>query len=225
MEPKKPTAYVYVDALNFYYGALRRGPHKWLNLEKFFDGLLPEYTVKKIYFFSAFLKPKFNPTDLGVVSRQKAYFAALKTLPRVEMVMGSFSYLHDRLRLRISGQNSFANSLKAKLGNTRVAVWRIEEKGADVSLGSFLTRDALLQRAELLLVVTNDSDLVGTLHMLRTEFDAPVGLCFPNQHGSKPLSGTNPLVTVKYSQELLEASQFPFEIEVAKGTVSRPDSW
>ncbi len=32
---------VYVDGLNLYYGALRGGPHKWLDLERYFELLRP----------------------------------------------------------------------------------------------------------------------------------------------------------------------------------------
>ena len=31
-----PRTIVYIDGSNFYYGAIKGGPHKWLNLERFF---------------------------------------------------------------------------------------------------------------------------------------------------------------------------------------------
>jgi hypothetical protein len=39
---------IYVDGFNLYYGAVRGGPHKWLDLQKYFTMLRPGYRLRSI---------------------------------------------------------------------------------------------------------------------------------------------------------------------------------
>jgi hypothetical protein len=222
--PKK-TAIVYVDALNLYYGSLRDTPYKWLNLEALFDRLLPDFYVKKIYFFSADLKGKFNPADPSAPDRQKAYFKALEALPRVQMVKGSFTRQPAEQLLRIRGDSKFSNFLKAKLRSVTASVWKIEEKGADVSMGAYLTRDAVLNRADFFLLVTRDSDLAGTLDMLRKEFQAPIGICFPGNSRSGALMKAGVVMELYISNGALEESQLPNPVKKGDSEICKPEIW
>ena len=78
----------YIDGFDLYYGLLKGTPHKWLDLERFRDQLLPENTLRKIYYFTARLDAR--PQDPGQPMRQLAYLQALSTLPRVEVHFGTF---------------------------------------------------------------------------------------------------------------------------------------
>jgi hypothetical protein len=225
MEPKKPTAYVYVDAFNLYYGSLKRTPFKWLDLEKLFDRLLPSFDVKKVYYFCADLKPKFRPDDPGAPGRQKAYFSALEALPRVIMVKGGFAMNPMDAPIRISGQRRLTLGLKKKLARVTAAVWKIEEKGSDVSLGSYLTRDAVLSRADFYLMVTRDSDLAGTLEMLRLEFDSQIGICFPGENRSNKLFKAGPVVEMYISTGALASSQLPQVAKTVRSSITKPEAW
>lgn len=81
--------YVYIDAFNLYYGALANTPYKWLDLEKFCDGILsPKNEVRKIKYFTARVKPSI--ADPGQPTRQAAYLKALQTLSCVQVVYGHF---------------------------------------------------------------------------------------------------------------------------------------
>ena len=222
---QKKTAIVYVDALNLYYGSLRNTPYRWLNLEALFDRLLPDFQVKKIYFFSADLKGKFNPADPSAPDRQKAYFKALEALPRVQMVKGSFTRQPAEQLLRIRGDSKFSNFLKTKLRSVTASVWKIEEKGADVSMGSYLTRDAVLNRADLFLLVTRDSDLAGTLDMLRKEFQAPIGICFPGNARSGALMKAGVVMELYISNGALEESQLPNPVKIGDSEIYKPEIW
>jgi hypothetical protein len=75
--------HVYIDGFNLYYGLLRGTPHKWLDLERFCDQLLPKNDVRKIYYFTA--KVDARPHDPDQPTRQLAYLHALETFPRVEV--------------------------------------------------------------------------------------------------------------------------------------------
>ena len=39
---------IYVDGFNLYYGALRKTPYRWVNLEALFQFLLPQNTIQEI---------------------------------------------------------------------------------------------------------------------------------------------------------------------------------
>ena len=53
---------VYVDGFNFYYGAVRRTPYKWLNPELLFQHLLgPQNQLTRIKYFTARIQP--TPRD------------------------------------------------------------------------------------------------------------------------------------------------------------------
>lgn len=222
---RKKTAIVYVDALNLYYGSLRDTPYKWLNPEALFDRLLPDFEIMKIYFFSADLKGRFNPSDPSAPDRQKVYFKALEYLPRVQMVKGSFTRQPSEQFLRIRGNSKFSTFLKSKLQAVTASVWKIEEKGADVSMGAYLTRDVVLKRADLFLLVTRDSDLAGTLEMLRSEFQAPIGVCFPGNSRSGALIKAGPVMELYISKGSLEKSQLPNPIKIGDSEICKPEIW
>ncbi len=46
-------ANVYVDGFNLYYGRLKGTKHKWLDLEKLCDRMLPNDSVQRIRYFTA----------------------------------------------------------------------------------------------------------------------------------------------------------------------------
>jgi len=77
---------VYVDGFNLFYGALRGTQFRWLDLEAFFDGLLPRNQVQAIHYFTARVKPR--PDDPDAHLRQQVYLRALGTLPRVQVHFG-----------------------------------------------------------------------------------------------------------------------------------------
>jgi len=65
---------VYVDGFNLYYGLLKGGPHKWLNLEALFDAVLPKNTIQTVRYFTAerlpFPRPSVLPSFRAVVLQQ-----------------------------------------------------------------------------------------------------------------------------------------------------------
>lgn len=48
---------IYVDGFNLYYGALKAGSYKWLDLGKFFRLLRPADTIRNIRYFTAIVDP------------------------------------------------------------------------------------------------------------------------------------------------------------------------
>jgi uncharacterized LabA/DUF88 family protein len=79
---------MYVDGFNFYYGAVKDTPHKWLNLKLLAEQLFPApHVIDKVKYFTARVSGSVDP---DAPARQQAYLSALATLPEVEIHTGNF---------------------------------------------------------------------------------------------------------------------------------------
>jgi hypothetical protein len=77
-----------VDGFNFYYGALKGTPYRWLNLVELAKQLVPPtFTIDKLKYFTARVS---GAEDVDAPKRQQAYLSALQTLPEVQVIYGSF---------------------------------------------------------------------------------------------------------------------------------------
>src|SRR6476646_7301355 len=79
---------VYIDGFNLYYRALKKPEHKWLDVQKLAETLLPEDDIVRVKYFTAMIKP--SKLDVRKHVRQQVYFRALKTLPKVELIYGNY---------------------------------------------------------------------------------------------------------------------------------------
>jgi hypothetical protein len=75
------TTNIYIDGFNLYYGALRKTPYRWLNLEALCQLLLRKNTIAQIKYFTALVSARLSDPDQPV--RQQLYLRALGTLPKV----------------------------------------------------------------------------------------------------------------------------------------------
>jgi uncharacterized LabA/DUF88 family protein len=79
--------HVYVDGFNLYY-AVRKTPHKWLNLKLLAEGLLAAgHVVERVKYYTAYVSGAQDPNDPVL---QQMYLRALKTVPEIEVYFGSF---------------------------------------------------------------------------------------------------------------------------------------
>jgi hypothetical protein len=102
MATSKPRTFVYVDAFNLYYGAVKGTPYKWLDLSRMCMYLLPGFDIQAIKYFTAKVKPR--PDDPDQPLRQHLYIRAIETLPNVSVVYGHF--LNTRRRLPLANPPS-----------------------------------------------------------------------------------------------------------------------
>jgi hypothetical protein len=111
---------IYVDGFNLYYGALRKTPYRWVNLESLFQFLLPKNTIQEIKYFTALVSAR--PNDPSQPQRQQLYLRALATLPKVSVHLGHFLVHEVTMPLVVApGQpQQYARVIKT------------EEKGSDV---------------------------------------------------------------------------------------------
>lgn len=221
---------VYIDGFNLYYGLLKGGPHKWLNLEVLFDSLLPRNQISRIRYFTA--KVEARPGDLDLPVRQGAYLRALATLSRVEVTYGTFLSSCSRAPVVIrdaAGKPLMVNGkpvIKTAPSGKPVMEWayKTEEKGSDVNLASHLLRDAYAGDCDCAVVVSNDSDLLTPIRMVKADRHLITGLIPPRPKGSLELKRT-----VHFQKEIrthqLVSAQFPDSFQDAVGTITKPSDW
>jgi len=106
----------------------------------------------------------------------------------------------------------------------KVWVDKTEEKGSDVNLATHLLRDAYNKAFEVAVLITNDSDLLEPVRIVRHELGLPIGILNPHQHHSQKLKGEATFMK-RIRQSDLAACQFPNPMRDAKGQFHKPPIW
>ncbi len=82
--------YVYVDAFNLYYRAVRGTRNKWLDIHKLCQKKLNhDNQILKIKYFTALIRR--NPRDPRQHGHQQTFLRALRTLQSCEIVEGRYA--------------------------------------------------------------------------------------------------------------------------------------
>ena len=205
--------YVYVDGFNLYYGALKHTPYKWLDLKTLFQSILsPDNKIEKIKYYSARVSDKISP---GASARQHAYARAIATIPEVEIYWGSFLYA-EKFRPKVPVTNP-------KDSNNLVKVAIAEEKGSDVNLASHLINDGWKNLYDVAVVVSNDSDLIEPIRIVKEELKKPVGIICPFQKLAERIDGIPPSFVRHINHGLLKKAQFPRVLP--RTNIKRPEKW
>ena len=203
---------MYIDGFNLYYGAVRRTPYKWLNLHTLCTLLLPGYQIERIKYFTAHVQAR--PDDPDQSTRQQTYLRALRTLPNLDIILGHF--LTNEVSMRLVQPPA--------AGSAFVRVIKTEEKGSDVNLAAHLLHDGHLGRYEAAVLLTNDSDLLEPVHMVRQDLGLSVGIINPHPHPSRVLVQQASFVR-QIRRGVLAVSQFPPTLTDAIGTFHKPSQW
>lgn len=205
----RPRVFVYVDGFNFYYGALRKTPFKWIDHRALARVLLRGHHIDAIKYFTA--RVQSRPDDPGLSQRQNDYIRALVAHSEVEVHYGRFT--------RRKRWFPLAQDL------TRfVKVLYTEEKGSDVSLGAHLVWDACHGRMDVALVLSNDSDLQTPVRMAEDK-GVRVITVNPHHRAEQPrrLSGGDKR-TLK--RRHLRRSQLPDPVfDKRGGRIPKPSEW
>lgn len=205
--------FVYVDGFNLYYGAVKGTPYKWLNVGRLCQLLLPKNEIIKIKYFTALVTAR--PGDPEQPNRQQIYLRALRTIPDLEIIYGHF--LEHEVMMPVAGSPE---------GTPRyVKVIKTEEKGSDVNIAAHMISDGYQGAYQVAVLLTNDSDLVEPVRIVRNALKLPVGVLNP-----RPTSPSHELR--KYASfvkpirsGVLAASQFPANLTDRVGTFYKPGSW
>jgi hypothetical protein len=203
-------AYVYVDGFNLYYGAVKNSPYRWLDVAALCKRMLPNDSIQSIKYFTATVSAR--PNDPQKPVRQQVYLRALRTIPGLAIIYGHF--LTHSCRMVVTGTSP----------PQKVWVDKTEEKGSDVNLAAHLLRDGFRGSFEIAVLITNDSDLMEPVRMVRQDLKLPVGILNPHQHHSAVLKPQATFMK-RIRQSDLAACQFPTILLDAKGQFHKPAIW
>jgi uncharacterized LabA/DUF88 family protein len=204
--------YVYVDGFNLYYGAVRRTRYKWLDIARMCRLLLPRHEILRIKYFTA--RVSARPGDFDKPTRQQTFLRTLGTLPNCDIIYGHFMASEVTMRLAHSHPS----------GPKYATVVKTEEKGSDVNLATHLLWDGFRDLYEAAILVTNDSDLVEAVRIVRHELGRTVGVLNPHENLSKMLL-KHATFLKPIREGVLAASQFPTVLRDAHGSFSKPATW
>lgn len=203
---------VYIDGFNLYYGAVKGTLYKWLNVQTLCQLLLPNHNIVKIKYYTA--RVSARPGDPGQPVRQQTFLRALETIPHLEIVYGQF--LQSTISMPVANPQP---------GSPRFAtVIKTEEKGSDVNIAAHMIHDAHLGLYETAVIVSNDSDLVEPVKIVRYELGKDVGMINPHKRPSFSLKQHVTFIK-KIRQGVLQQSQFPSQLTDANGVFHKPRRW
>jgi 6-hydroxy-3-succinoylpyridine 3-monooxygenase len=202
---------IYIDGFNFYYGAVKDTPNKWLNLQKYFELLRQDDDIQKIWYFTA----KVSGSQLA---RQEIYFEALATLPLIEIVFG----LYKLKKLRCQVKNCVYR------GNKEYNV--PEEKGTDVNIALQMLDDAYQSACDRMILVSGDSDLVPAVKLIKKRHrEIQITVYIPATDPRRGAATELRNVADKHKTlplALLPKAQFPQSITGASGNIIyKPSGW
>lgn len=225
---------VYIDGFNLFYGALkvRTNPKlnqevlkklkadkrklRWLDLDKLVKEFVKgkDAVIQKINFYTAEVKPHYNGDKSPIY--QQEYFKALSTLPNVNIYRGRYDSHPKRLPLfPLQDPIQFATVLNS------------EEKGSDVNFASHLVYDACQDDFDLAVLVTNDSDLLEPIKIIKSMNKKFLILCPHSSINNDFLINFDIASLRKISSKNVKNSQFEDIIYNDDGTLltKRPDIW
>jgi hypothetical protein len=155
-----------------------------------------------------------RPNDPDQPTRQQLYLRALRTVPGVSVHLGHF----------LSHEVTMALAVGPGQRQQYVRVIKTEEKGSDVNLATHLLHDAHMGRFEVAVVVSNDSDLLEPIKIVREQLGKTVGILNPQKNPSRAL-----LPHIDFIKQIrggvLGAAQFPATLTDATGTFTKPAAW
>ncbi len=202
---------VYIDGFNLYFGAVRKTPYRWLDVQRLCELLLPnpQHVIQTVKYFTAHISPR--PNDLQAPQRQQAYLRAVRTRPKVQTYFGHYATREVTLPLANTQPMQF------------VKVLRTDEKGSDVNLAVHLVNDCHALKLDSVVIVSNDSDLAEALRIAKA-LGKNVGMLNPHKHPSQRL--TQHCTFIKHIRpKVLAASQLPDPVHDAQGPIHKPAGW
>lgn len=176
---------VYIDGYNLYYGCLKGGPYKWLDVAALFAKVVQTALVRingqsatsvldplQVKFFTAPILKAFADSDDSFPS-QANYHLALKGHlgVGVQIIQGYYDSKPARARLYVEKQNPRESEKRE--------IWKLEEKQSDVALALHAYSDAMRGEVDHVVIVSNDTDLVPALEMIRSHTGVKIGLVTP----------------------------------------------
>lgn len=203
---KKQKVIVYIDGFNFYFGLKSKNWRKyyWLDVVSFAENLLRSHQeLVEVNYFSA------KPTDKEKSKRQDCLFQANKLNIKFNLHLGK--YLSKDIICR-------------KCSNI---IHTFEEKETDVRIATTMLSDTYLNRCDITLLVSADSDLVPPIEKIKEIDPTHKVICVfpPNRFSSNLKKWSNGTKQLS-DKALFENSLLPEKILLPDGyELCRPIKW
>ncbi|MBW1855589.1 MAG: NYN domain-containing protein [Deltaproteobacteria bacterium] len=196
----------FIDGFNVYHSLKSKSKyHKylWLNYRSIAERFKKKGdTISKIYYFSAYAT--WKPHSM---KRHRKLMDALKS-KGVDVILGKFKK-KDRY-CKICGASFIAR----------------EEKQTDVNIAIYLFKEAYKNNYDTAFIMTNDTDLIPAIKMVKSEFPSKrLGILFPIDRSSIELKNVCHFWRAVQKKDLSK-SQLPDQVELPSGVIlTRPRSW
>lgn len=189
---------------------LKGTAYRWLNIVELSKKLIKD-KIEKVHYFTARVSARTG--DEEAPQRQKIYLRALGTLSEVQIQYGHF-LTHIKSMAKADNPKEFVKVIKT------------EEKGSDVNLASQLLADAFRDKFDTALIISNDSDLVKPILIVKEELKKVVGIVNP-QAEFRFAAELLKIASFKrvIRESVLQICQFPPTLTDSKGTFHKPESW
>ena len=203
----------YFDGFNFYNGLKDKSildrtwkNYYWLDLVKFCNEFLAEeHNLVKVKYFTA------PPSDDLKRSKQSAFFSANKLLngDLVEIIKGKYQTKEILCKI----------CKKIFIGQ--------EEKRTDVNISLNMVMDCVLNKTDILILVSADSDQIPTIQTIKNNFpDKKVKVYFPPQRNSADiLSICKPIVFLDDNEDKFKNAVMNTIVTNGIKNYTRPENW
>ena len=209
---------VYFDGYNFYYGAVKGTPWKWIDPLLLVRNLLrDDHEIKSLKYFTSPIKT--YPHDSAALDRQKIYLQALSTIPEIEIIQGYYSKNATWLPVYEDACKTCETAT-----NGMIRVVKLEEKRSDVNIATAMLLDAFNDKADVFVLVSGDTDFIGPVNIVRKNFNKTVIVLNPHDRISWLRDYASYYKDIP--RDILAQSQLPDTISYGKKhTITKPDAW
>ena len=201
----KQRVIIYVDGFNFYFGLRSKGWKKyyWLDVVSFFEKFIkPNQELQSVFYCTAV------QTNNGKKDRQDLFFSANKLNPKFRLIFGKF--------------------LKKVVAYGGQKYITYEEKQTDVNIAVQLIRNVVLDKCDISIIVSADSDLVPPIEFIRELNPNHKIFCyFPPKRYSTDLSQRcDASLNLERYEQRFKNSMLPETILLKNGYIIEiPEDW
>jgi uncharacterized LabA/DUF88 family protein len=196
---------IYVDGFNFYFGLRSKGWKKyyWLDVVSFFEKFMrQDQELKNVFYCTAVQH------NAGKKDRQDLFFSANKVNSKFNLIFGKF------LKKEVS------------FGGKKYTTF--EEKQTDVNIAVQLIRNVVLDKCDISIIVSADSDLVPPIEFIRELNPNHKIFCYfpPKRHSTDLSQRSDATQNLEKYEQRFKNSLLPDEIILQNGyIVKRPEEW
>lgn len=216
MQKIKKRVNVYIDGFNLYYGLLEAEKNKnwqnllWLNLWGLANSIAFQYG--KLQSVKYFTSDVTHPPEK--LKRQRIFLRAIKTGGNIDIIKGNFE--RNQKKCDDCADKLICNNCKRRQ-------YKIVEKKTDVNIANEMLKDAFLNRCDVLVLLSGDSDLISPIECIHKHTTHKIISSY------LPTRKSDAIIDVadnsfKLTEKFVKKQLFPDRIQISpKKYIDRPD--